>query len=690
MRVAIDIGGTFTDVLLYEENKGVLWSTKAPSNLENPERPFLDGLKRILSSIKVDLQQVDQLIHATTIVTNALLEGKTAKVGLLVTHGFRDLLEIGRQQRPSLYKLMEDRQPPLVPRHHVKEIRERIGPNGEILVPLDEKNALDQIKTLVEANIDSLAITLLFSFLNSKHEEFLGQMARQFLKKEFIFLSSRISPEFREFERASTTAIAAAVAPKVVSYLQAITQNLTSFGWAPKSLQIMHSGGGTLRPQEAIEQPHTLIESGPAAGLIGASQLARTLKLSHVIAFDMGGTTAKAGLILDGKPQYTTEYEVGGGLHHGSRVRGSGYPIRTPMIDVVECGAGAGSIAWIDSGGHLKIGPKSAGSDPGPACYGIGGILPTVTDAHLILNRLAPNSFLGGEMILEPNRASEAINNHLTHPLNMKVEEAAQGIIDIANANMVHMLRVVSVARGYDPRNFTLVAYGGAGPLHAAELAEEMAISRVIIPQVPGLFSALGLLYADMCTDFSTTVMMPLKALDSLNKILERLRNKAEQWFSQNEVPLETREMRISGDLRYFHQNYELSISLPGPKLSSEDIELIHSCFHKTHELEYGHCAPDQPIQVVNIRMKAVNQLSKPELQRLRITRTPPEEGLSDSRSVWLRGKSLSCKAFERSTLAVGSFINGPAIIQEKEATTFVTPGWNLHVDKIGNLVMER
>ncbi|MFQ5976808.1 MAG: hydantoinase/oxoprolinase family protein [Candidatus Heimdallarchaeota archaeon] len=689
MRVAIDIGGTFTDILLYEEPHGVLWSAKVPSNLKCPEQPFIDGLKRTLRAARVDLQQVSLLIHGTTIVTNALLEGKTARVGLLLTQGFRDLLEIGRQQRPSLYNLMEDRRPPLVPRSRIKEIQERISADGHILIPLDEEDALTHIKALMETNIESLAIMLLFSFLNQRHEESLRQMARQFMDSRFIFLSSQISPEFREFERGSTTVIAAAVAPIVVSYLQAIDRNLRDLGWDNRNLAIMHSGGGTLRSSEAVEQPHSLTESGPAAGIIGAGHLARALKINQVIAFDMGGTTAKAGLILDGKPQYTTEYEVGGELHHGSRIRGSGYPIRTPMIDVVECGAGAGSIAWIDSGGHLKVGPRSAGADPGPACYGKGGNAPTVTDAHLILNRLSPDSFLSGEMILKPALASEAINS-LSGPLELTLEEAAQGIVDIANASMIRLLRLVSVARGHDPRSFTLVAYGGAGPLHATELAEEMSISRVIIPPLPGLFSALGLLYADMCTDFVETSMMPLDARDSLNEILARLRDNANEWFQRNNVPPKTREIRVSADARYFRQNYELNLSLPGSKLSLEDIELIRLCFHKAHAAEYGHCALDQPIQVVNVRMRAVNLLSKPELSKLRVARSSSNEPLQGSRSVWFHGKMLPCEVYERSVLPVGYSVDGPAIIQEKEATTFLGEEWHLQVDVLGNLVMER
>jgi len=692
MRVAIDVGGTFTDVLLYDEHDGALRSAKVPSDPWHPADPFMEGLGRVLKAARADLEQVSGLVHGTTIVTNALLEGKTAKVGLLVTEGFRDLLEIGRQQRPELYDLMKDRRPPLVPRDRVREIRERIGADGRVVVPLDEEGVGVQIKTLGEAGIESLAVVLLFSFRNPDHEARLGDLVCQLLPGTFVFLSSQVLPEFREFERASTTVIAAAVAPKVVSYLQAIEQDLKAHNWDHDGLAIMHSGGGTLPSQQAVSRPHTLVESGPAAGLIAAGHLAQTLGLERVIAFDMGGTTAKAGLVLDGSPQYTAEYEVGGDLHHGGRVRGSGYPVRFPMIDVAECGAGAGSIAWIDPGGHLKVGPHSAGADPGPACYGKGGTEPTVTDAHLILGRLAPDFFLGGEMMLQPTLAERAIVERICDPMDMNLEEAAQGIIAIANANMLRILRVVTVARGHDPRDFTLVAYGGAGPLHATNLAEEMSIGRVIVPQLPGLFSALGLLYADMTTDFVETVMTPLtlEELDRLKATLARMKAKAEAWFERTDVPPEARSIRVSADLRYLRQNYELNVALPGPHLSPDDVSPLWTRFHDAHAAAYGHGAPGETIQVVNLRLLAVKRLAKPEPRPMEAASRPADVALRGSQSVWFPAGPLQCNVFERSALRAGHIVNGPAIIQEKEATTLVGPGWHLQVDGFGNLMIEK
>ncbi len=686
----MDVGGTFTDVLLYDEARGTLWSAKVPSDPERPDKPFVAGLARVLDAAGAEPGQVQALVHGTTIVTNALLEGKTARVGLLVTEGFRDLLEIGRQQRPDLYDLKRDRPPPLVPRDRVREVRERVGADGRVVVPLDEEAARRQVEALREAGVETLAVVLLFAFRNPAHERRLGEIARRLLPDAFTFLSSRVSPAFREFERASTTVVAAAVAPRVVTYLGALRRRLAAQGWRPEGLAVMHSGGGTLSPQEAVERPHTLIESGPAAGLIAAAELARLLDLGRVIAFDMGGTTAKAGLILEGQVQQTTDYEVGGEVHHGGRARGRGYPVRFPMVDVVECGAGAGSIAWVDAGGHLKVGPQSAGASPGPACYGQGGREPTVTDAHLILGRLDPAGFLGGEMALEPALAARAIAEGVGRPLGMALEEAAQGIVAVVNANMLRILRLVSVARGHDPRDFTLLAYGGAGPLHATELAEAASIGRVVVPRLPGLFSALGLLYADATADFVTTVMVPLtpEGLDSINGALARLEAEAEGWFERGHVPHRARALEVVAEMRYRRQNYELSVALPGPRLTPDDLPRVEDRFHAVHAAAYGHSTPGEVVQAVNLRVRAVARRAKPPWPTLEAATGPPQVALRGHREVWFAGRPWRCPVYEREALRAGHTLMGPAIVQEREATTLVGPGWRLEVDRWGNLVV--
>ncbi len=683
MRGAIDIGGTFTDIVLYSEDNHRFWKVKVSSDPQHPDKPFLEGILKALQDADAEIFQIKNLRHGTTIVTNALLEGQGARTGLVVTEGFRDILEIGRQQRPELYDLSRDRPPPLVRRDYVMEVRERVSAQGEVLISPDEEEIQERLHALKDKDIEALAVGFLFSFLHPEHERNVKTAAEKMLDIP-VYLSHQISPEFREYERISSTVIAAVVGPRVIHYLRAIQARLKKQGWKQDSLSLMHSGGGTITSEEAQQHPHALVESGPAAGLIGAAALSRTLKLDKVLAFDMGGTTAKAGLIRKGTVEFTQEYEVGGDFHHGGRQRGSGYPIRSPMIDVVECGAGAGSIAWIDQGGHLKVGPRSAGADPGPACYGKGGGQPTVTDAHLLLGRLSPQGFLGGEMELNREPAQEAVESHLCGPLKMEIEDAASGIVDIANVSMLRILRVISVARGYDPRDFVLVAYGGAGPLHAFELAEKLSVTHVVIPCFPGLFSSMGLLFADMSMDFVETVMTDLNDLGRINKALSVLKKRAEEWFGENQPEDKDREMNIAGDLRYLHQNYELNVKLPGFKIKKEDVSRIRDEFDEIHEQSYGHSAPGEPIQAVNIRLRAVIKLPKPRLPELEKSNHAPEA--SGKRNVRFGKKWIETAVYERDQLRSGQKIDGPAVIEERESTTLVGPGWCLELDKWGHL----
>ena len=394
-------------------------------------------------------------------------------------------------------------------------------------------------------------------------------------------------------------------------------------------------------------------------------------------------------MILDGKLQFSQEYEVGGEYHHAGRQRGSGYPIRTPMIDVVECGAGAGSIAWVDRGGHLKVGPQSAGADPGPACYGKGGQNPTVTDAHLILGRLSEDAFLGGEMPLYPGLSEEAIKRHICKPLNMHLKKAAWGILSVANASMLRILRLISVARGHDPRDFILMAFGGAGPLHATELAEKMSIRHVIIPPMAGLFSTLGLLFTDTNKDFVKTAMLPLTQKAYLDRILFRLIKQADAWFEKNSVPLRKRKISISGDLRYFNQNYELNVPIPGLIISKENLQAIQQRFHGIHARTYGHSAPQEKIQVVNLRLRATRLNPKPIWPQHDYSKKPSDRGQLKTRPVFFEGKELECSIYDRSHLPTGIKNMGPAIIQEKESTLLVGIRWSFKVDEMGNIILE-
>ncbi len=690
IRAAVDIGGTFTDTILYDEDNGKFWKSKVRSSPQTPEEPFINGLLKTLETAKKDVSDIKVIVHGTTIVTNSLLEGKTAKVGLVVTKGFKDILEIGRQQRPDLYDLMKDRKKPLVPRYLIKEVEERITAQKKVLTPLNKDEAEKTLKELDDEEIKALAVVLVFSFHKPEHEIEVKKTAQKIWKKKPVYLSSEVSPEFREYERASTTVIAASVAPKVIQYLRAVEEKLKEADYKSGDLVVMHSGGGISTPKQAKEQPHTMIESGPAAGLIGASNLSQIMGIDKVIALDMGGTTAKSGMILNGELVYTPEYEVGGDLHFSGRQKGSGYTVRTPMIDVIECGAGAGSIAWVDKGGHIKVGPQSAGAEPGPACYGRGGKEPTVTDAHLILGRLSEENFLGGEMKLDKKKAIQAVNKKLCGALDMSEKEAASGIISIANASMLRILRILSISKGYDPREFTLMAYGGAGPLHATELADEMSISKVIIPRMAGLFSSLGLLFADMSADFAETVMVSLeKDRKKINEVLSSLKKKAEKWFEKHQVSEKNQKVKASMDMRLVRQNYELNIRLPDSSLSEADLEKIKSEFHDEHEKTYGHKAPEEEIQVVNLRMRALEIRKKPDIAEFKKAgkHTLSEE---ETRKVWIIDKQRECKVYEREKMLWGHSVEGPAVITEKESTTVLGPKWKAEVGKLGNLILTK
>lgn len=696
MRAGIDIGGTFTDVLFYDPGSGIAWKAKVPSS-QKPEDAFAEGLNQVLGQAGIQLSDVQSLVHGTTLVTNSLIEGKVAKTGLLVTEGFRDLLEIGRQTRSELYNIQVEKQPSFVPPHLVREIKERIDAGGRSLLSLDTPDGRKKIQELAEEGVEALAVALLFSFINPKHEEQIFSLAKGLFPEHRIFLSSRISPEFREYERMSTTVIAAAVAPKVSSYLENIQKRLKVEGFGKDRIEMMHSGGGTLPLQETLRRPHVLVESGPAAGIMAASQLARKLDLGRVIAFDMGGTTAKAGIILSARPQLTTEYEVGGKVHHGGRIMG-GYPIRFPMIDVAECGAGAGSIAWIDPGGHLKVGPQSAGASPGPACYGKGGKNSTVTDAYIALGYLESHSLLGGKMEIFPHLSLEALERNICKPLKIDLEMAALGILTVVNSNMLHILRLVSVSRGHDPRDFVLLAYGGAGPLHAAALAEELSIRKVIIPRFPGIFSALGLLCSDFVVDFSKAVLLSLEKenLKTLNLACNSLFKQAEDWFQRTSVSARDRDISFSCDLRYFSQNYELNIPFPKNSFSSESVKALREKFNRAHHNHYGHYASEEPIQIVNLRLRASKKVKKPGFPEIEKASGFLEKACIGKRDVWVQSGIVkrkkvkcSCRVFKRSALKAGHEVKGPAVIEEEESTTFFGPSWRMAVDSYGNLVLK-
>ena len=513
-RLGVDVGGTFTDAILLNESTGEVRTGKVSSTPSDPSDGFLRVVRRMLEEGAVPPETVRYVVHGTTVATNAIIEGNLSKTAFITTDGFKDLLEIQTGIRPALYDLQFEKLKPLVPRYLSFGVPERLDFRGDVLMPLDEDATRRVAEQLRDEGVESVAVCLLHSYINPDHERRIGEILHDVLPGALCSLSSDVAPEFREYFRASTTVINAAIRPIVSRYLDRIQSRVRGSGVLGELL-VMQSSGGVLTFDAAIERPVFMVESGPAAGVIAASNLGKTLGHDNVISFDMGGTTAKAGLIEDGTPRVTKEYEVGGTAattEHGSR--GSGYPIRTPVIDLVEIGAGGGSIAWIDSGGILRVGPHSAGADPGPICYGQGGTEPTITDANLVLGRISSEYFLGGEMRLDAEAARRAIEEKCADPLGMGVDEVALGIVEIANNAMVGALRRVSIQRGYDPRDFLLVAFGGAGPVHANRLAEELEMPTVLVPTSPGTTSAMGLLVTDIKHDYSMALIQRADQID--------------------------------------------------------------------------------------------------------------------------------------------------------------------------------
>jgi N-methylhydantoinase A len=502
-RIGVDIGGTFTDVALVNEGTSEIGVVKVPTTPRELARGVVQALEAALGAHGIAPGDVTLVAHATTVVTNALLEHRGTRTALVTTRGFRDVLELRRSARARLYDLFQDPPAVLVPRHLRLEVGERIDAQGAVVQPLDGGDVERAIDAIRSHDVEAVAVCLLHSFLNDAHERAVGERLRAALPGVPVFLSSEVLPEIREFERTSTTAVCAYVGPIVASYLGRLEAAVRGLGLP--ALHVMGSSGGVFRAEEAIRVPASVVESGPAAGVIAAALVGRQLGIPDLISFDMGGTTAKASLIEHGEVKTTAEYEVGGDANARRWMHGTGHPIRVPVIDLVEVSAGGGSVAWIDRGGALRVGPESAGAEPGPACYGQGGEAPTVTDADVVLGYLDPEWLLGGALRVHAERAREAIEIRVARPLGSDVIAAAAGIVDVVNASMAAALRIVSVERGHDPRGFTLIAFGGAGPVHAARLAEELEMPRVVIPPIPGGFSALGLVASDLRRDYART-----------------------------------------------------------------------------------------------------------------------------------------------------------------------------------------
>jgi N-methylhydantoinase A len=695
----VDIGGAFTDGTLVDSVTGKVTTSKVLTTPEDPAEGFIAAVQKLLDiDGNIAPDAIEHVVHATTVSTNAIIEGKTAKTAFVTTEGFRDMLEIARKIRPSLYDLQFEKPLPLVPRQLCFEVPERLNAKGQIVTPLDEKALAEVVERIAESGVEAVAVCLLHSYRNPDHERRIGAAIAARLPKVIISLSADVVPEFREYLRASTTVINSAVAPIVSTYLKSITEKLHTID-ITSELLVMQSSGGVYPASAATENPVFMVESGPAAGAVAAAHLGSALGHSAVISFDMGGTTAKASLIRGGQPNVTKDYNVGGSAQAGAGAFGgaSGYPIRTPVVDLVEIGAGGGSIAWVDSGGALRVGPQSAGADPGPVYYDLGGTELTITDANLVLGRLDPDYFAGGDMTLNLELASETIRTQCADPLGLLIDEAAHGIVEIANTAMVNALRLVSVQRGHDPRDFMLVGFGGAGPAHAVRLAEQAGITRVLIPLGPGTASALGLLVTDVRMEGSATVIARADetGLSLISNEFEHLQTAGREAHrvatSASGDPIFERAI----EMRYWDQSFELSI--PAPESSVIDdawMNELTESFHEAHETAYGFRANDEPVELVNLRLTTIGKIERPEMHKLEITGSDASVASKGKRAVYFSENTgqkgiIETIVYDRAKLPAGAVFSGPAIIEEPDCTTVIHPAWTATVDEYGNLEIE-
>jgi N-methylhydantoinase A len=689
LKVAVDIGGTFTDVMAMAGNS--VAATKVLSTPEDLSLGVMSGIDSAVARLGAGVADISFVVHATTAATNALLERRGARVGLIVTDGFRDVLEIGRQRRFDPYDLERPKLTPLVARERVVEVAERMDASGNIVVALDEAAVRAAFVFLRDEGVDAIAVSFLHAYRDPRHEQRVLELATCDLigTDTSIFASHRIAPEAREFERTSTTVIAAYLAPVVGDYLQALAERLAARG-ASRRYWVMKSSGGLFDSDSARAHPQELVESGPAAGVIGAASAARELGMPDIISFDMGGTTAKASLIRGGVPAMNYEYEVGGAAHAGGFLqKGTGYPLRVPVIDLAEVGTGGGSIAWVDEGGALRVGPRSAGASPGPVCYGRGGTEPTVTDADLVLGYLdevGSGQYLG-RMSLDAAR--EAIRTRVADPLGMSVEVAARGIFDLANAQMADAVRLVSVARGVDPRELTLVAFGGAGPVHAWAIAQQLLVSTILIPPYPGVYSAVGLLGADFRVDLSRGVRVALSteaAGAELSRMFTLLEAQATGEMETQGHAVGSVEVRYSADMRYLGQSYEVNVSLP--VCAPVDPQQAQAAFHHQHARLYGHASDGEPVEVITVRVSASIAGQRPEFASDGRGATVAE---NRTRDLSFDGDVVSTPVHSRPGTGdtEGVTINGPAAIEQSDTTIIVPPGALVHVLANGFLRLE-
>jgi N-methylhydantoinase A len=676
-RIGIDVGGTFTDVILVREATGDVHIAKVLNEPGRRAATVVRGIKRVMDLAGVQSKDVQFIGHGTTIATNAVIERKGAKTALVANKGFRDSLEIGRFARSAdlIYAVQRDKPAPLVPRHLRLGADCRVDASGKVVRELDDAEVERVVEEVRASGAEAVAISLLFSFLEPRHEQRLRDRLREALPQVDTLASSDVQPEFREYPRTSTTVFAAYVSPVMRNYLETLLASMRDAG-ITSPLFVFQSNGGVVRPQLVMRNPITTLLSGPAGAVVGAAHLSAASGYPRLITMDMGGTSLDVCLLREGVAEATTAREI------------DSYPIVTPMLDVHTVGAGGGSIVRLDEVGRIKVGPDSAAADPGPACYGLGGTQVTLTDVNLVLGYIDPDNFAGGEVKLYPEKACEVIQQRIAGPLKVDVVAAAAGIFKVAASQMAEAIRFVSVQRGVDPREFDLCVFGGGGPIHAFSIADQLAMRRIVVPNNPGLFSASGIAAADFTHDYSLSILKPAAGIDlqALELAYAELHKHAEADFDLEGVPRERRRYQRSADMRYVGQTSEINIRVAAePARGRIDLASYLAEFHRQHEMVYTYCVPDEPVEIVNIRLRAIGAVDRP---KQRASRANAAAKPVARRPAWFDSE-MQADVYLRKDLGPGARITGPAIVQELSSSTIVPPGATATVDQHENILLE-
>ena len=689
-RVGADIGGTFTDLVLLDED-GNLHTKKVPSTVDAYEEAIVDGLASVFDATDVTADSVSEVLHGTTVASNAILEHKGAKAGLITTKGFRDVLEIRTLRMPRLYDLHWEKPPALVERFLRLDVDERINNKGEIEKELDLAEVERVVQKLLDEQVETIAVCLINSYANGDHERAIKGVIERLAPDLPLSISVEVLPEISEYHRTSTTVINSYVMPIVGQYLRALSNRLQG-GAISAPLLLMQSNGGLISAEVAERKPANIIESGPAGGVVGAQALARKMNLPDIITFDMGGTTAKASMVEDGEYTRSLDYQVGGGIMAGSRLMtGAGYHLKVPAIDLAEVGAGGGSIVWIDAGGSLQIGPQSAGAVPGPVCYDMGGKEPTVTDANVILGYLNPKFLVGGELTLQPEKSRAVFQEQIAKPMELDVAHAAYGAHQIAISNMIRAIRAISSERGRDPRAYALFAFGGNGPLFAAGMAKALSMERIVVPPHPGLFSSFGLLYADVEHHYSRSMMQVLREAtpEALNDIWGELEEEARAQLEADGYRQDQVKVRRSANMHYKGQIYELTVPAPDGDFTNEKIATLEEAFGQEHERTYGHRAgPEEPVMLVNAQLVGRAIPDHPPVPDV-LKSDDASKGESSNRKAYFGPEQGWLDAVVLSRNDLTSRRNGPMIIEEYDATCVVPPDASAERDDFGNITID-